>query len=62
MPKSSGSNMKTTRLAPRPRSKARPIMHQTPPSAPLVRPMSPGASKQADQLKQESPGINPRQH
>lgn len=62
MPKKSGQDMKTTRLAPRPQPKSRPIMHQSPPSAPKVRPASPGASKQADQLKQESHGINPRQH
>jgi hypothetical protein len=60
MPKASGSNMKTVRLAPRPQP-SRPIKHQTPPAAPLVRPMSPGAPKQADQLKQEPDGIDPRQ-
>jgi hypothetical protein len=29
------------------------IMHQTPPQEPKLSPMSPGASKRADQVKQE---------
>jgi hypothetical protein len=41
------------------------IMHQSPASGPKVRPMSPGAAKQADQLKpedkHESGSIDPRQ-
>jgi hypothetical protein len=65
MPKSSGSDMKTVRLAPRPAPKARPIMHQTPPSGPKVSAMSPGAPKIAADLKQsdEKSGgsIDPRQ-
>jgi hypothetical protein len=44
---------------------SRPIKTFEPPAAPLVRPMSPGAPKQADQLKpeekHESGSIDPRQ-
>ena len=65
MPKSSGSDMKTIRLAPRPQPKSRPIMHQRPPSAAKVSAMSPGAPKIAADLKQsdeKSEGrIDPRQ-
>jgi hypothetical protein len=66
MPKPSGSDAKPpVRLAPRPQPKARSILHQKPPTTPLVRPMSPGAPKQADQLKPEekhpSSSIDPRQ-
>jgi hypothetical protein len=62
MPKASGSNMKTVRLAPRPAAKARSIIHQEVPKGPLVRPMSPGADKQADKLEQDpTGGIDPRQ-
>jgi hypothetical protein len=54
MPKQSGQDLKAVRTAPtRPQPKARSIMHQEVPKGPLVRPMSPGAPKQADQLKPE---------
>jgi hypothetical protein len=64
MPKPSGSDaMPPVRLAPtRPQPKARSIMHQEVPTAPLVRPSSPGAPKQADRLEQDPDGgIMPRQ-
>jgi hypothetical protein len=62
MPKQSGQDNKTVRQAPLPQPKSRPIMHQEVPKGPLVRPMSPGADKQADKLKQDpSGGIDPRQ-
>jgi len=65
MPKAAGADMKTVRGTPRPQPPSRKIMHQSPPAAPLVRPMSPGAPKQADQLKpeekHETGSIDPRQ-
>jgi hypothetical protein len=52
MPKVAGGEMKTLRVAPsRPLPASRGINHQTPPSAPKVTAMSPGASKWADHLK-----------
>jgi hypothetical protein len=63
MPKQSGQDMKTVRLAPRPQQpKARAIMHQTPPAGPRLRPMSPAAPKFADELLPDPKGsIDPRQ-
>jgi hypothetical protein len=63
MPKSANSDAKPpVRLAPRPQPKARQILHQKVPTAPLVRPNAPGAPKQADQLKSDpTGGIDPRQ-
>lgn len=63
MPK---SDLKMVRLAPRPQPASRPIKRFDPPAAaPLVRPMSPGAPKFADQLKpeekHESGSVDPRQ-
>jgi hypothetical protein len=50
---------------PKPQPQERPITHQPPPSGPKVRPMSPGAPKQADHLKpeekHESGSVDPRQ-
>ena len=65
MPKVSGAGMKITRLAGKPPAPTRKIMRFEAPSGPKVDPMSPGAPKQADHLK-DSPdgdfgGINPRQ-
>jgi hypothetical protein len=58
--------MTMTRSPGKPQPPSRKIMHQSPPpSGPKARPMSPGVSKQADQLKQEqkksSGRINPKQ-
>jgi len=50
MPKAAGSEMKTTRLAPRQQPKARPIKRFDPPDGPKVDPMSMDAAKQADRL------------
>jgi hypothetical protein len=62
MPKASGQDLKTTRLAPRPQPPSRPIARFEPPSAPAVRPMSQGAPKRADALKSDpTGGIDPRQ-
>jgi hypothetical protein len=61
MPKQSGQDQKTVRLAPRPLPPSRKIMGQSPPSGPKVDPMSPGAPKWADRLK-SSDGIDPKQH
>jgi hypothetical protein len=56
MPKKSGEDLKTVRLAPsRPQPKSRPIMHQQMPSGPKVDPMSPGAPFQADKLRSSGP-------
>jgi len=56
--------MKITRSTP-PKQTWRPIKCQELPAAPLVRPMSMGAPKQADELKpeekHESGSIDPRQ-
>jgi hypothetical protein len=51
MPKPSGADMKTVRLAPLPQPPSRPIMHQVVPKGPKVDPMSPGAPKIAADLK-----------
>jgi hypothetical protein len=65
MPKAAGEDLKAVRGAPRPQPPSRSIMHQSPPSAPLVRPMTPGAPKFADQLKpeakHESGSVDPKQ-
>lgn len=49
----------------KPKLQERKITHQPPPSGPKVRPMSPGAPKQADHLKpeekHESGSVDPRQ-
>jgi hypothetical protein len=49
----------------RPATRSSPIKRFTPPAAPRVRPASPGAPKQTDQLKPEekhpSGSIDPRQ-
>jgi len=50
---------KMTRVE-KPAIRERPIMHQ-PPSGPKVRPTSPGAPKQADELEQDPDGTDPRQ-
>jgi hypothetical protein len=66
MPKNSGQDLQAVRTGPtRPQPKARQILHQVPPSAPRVRPMSPGAPKFAADLQPEEKGptgsIDPRQ-
>jgi hypothetical protein len=62
MPKNSGEDMKTTRLPPaRPLPKPRPIMHQTLPSGPKVRPSAMGAPKIAADLAPNPSSINPKQ-
>jgi hypothetical protein len=51
---------KMTRVE-KPAIRERPITHQSPPSGPKVRPTSPGAPKQADELEQDPDGTDPRQ-
>ncbi|WP_426433684.1 hypothetical protein [Bradyrhizobium genosp. P] len=55
--------MKIIRTSAPPPPKERSIMRFDPPAAPKVRPMSPAAPKQADQLDQRDPagGIDPQQ-
>ena len=51
---------KMTRIE-KPAIRPRKIMRQTPPPEPKLSPMSPGASKRSDEVKQEPGGIDPRQ-
>jgi hypothetical protein len=64
MPKNAGQSLKVTRAPPKPQP-SRQIKRFAPPPTPLVRPMSPGAPKFADQLKPaakpKSGSINPKQ-